>query len=49
MWGVIDTWLQFPNNLDIDIMRHQNKKEVVMLQFPNNLDIDIIKMYVDSR
>ena len=34
--------LQFPNNLDIDIIEPVKKIVPVGLQFPNNLDIDII-------
>ena len=34
--------LQFPNNLDIDIMAWRLHAGRYQLQFPNNLDIDII-------
>ena len=34
--------LQFPNNLDIDIINKKNYRRLPELQFPNNLDIDII-------
>ena len=42
--------LQFPNNLDIDIMRGTVNMTGGLLQFPNNLDIDIMERngYVDS-
>ena len=34
--------LQFPNNLDIDIIKMTPSILTTSLQFPNNLDIDII-------
>ena len=38
----MENTLQFPNNLDIDIMKMATYIGLSELQFPNNLDIDII-------